>query len=81
MKKLFLAGAVATAVAVSLLLAAIGGAANGNAAAAAVCPGSPLGSSHCHALVVTDAHGNPDATGSPTGLWPATIKSAPNSWA
>jgi subtilase family serine protease len=76
MKKLLLAGALATAVAASLLLAVTGVAANGNAAAAAVCPGSPLGSSHCHALVVTDAHGNPDATSSPTGLSPATIKSA-----
>jgi subtilase family serine protease len=76
MKKLLLAGVLATAVAVSLLLAVAGTAANGNAAAAAVCPGSPLGSSHCHALVVTDAHGNPDATSSPTGLSPATIKSA-----
>jgi subtilase family serine protease len=76
MKKLLLAGAVATAVAASLLLAVAGTAANGNAAAAAVCPGSPLGSSHCHALVVTDAHGNPDATTSPSGLSPATIKSA-----
>lgn len=75
MKKLLLAGAVATAVAVPLLLAATGVAANGNAAAAAVCPGSPLGSAHCHALVVVDAHGNPDATSSPTGLSPATIKS------
>jgi subtilase family serine protease len=76
MKKLLLAGALATAVAVSLLLAVTGVAANGNADAAAVCPGSPLGSSHCHALVVTDAHGNPTATTSPTGLSPATIKSA-----
>jgi subtilase family serine protease len=61
---------------VPLLLSGTGGAANVNASAAAVCPGSPLGSSHCHALVVTDAHGNPDATSSPTGLSPATIKSA-----
>jgi subtilase family serine protease len=76
MKKLLLAGALTTAVAVSLLLAVTGVAANGNADAAAVCPGSPLGSSHCHALVVTDAHGNPTATTSPTGLSPATIKSA-----
>jgi subtilase family serine protease len=76
MKKLLLAGALTTAVAVSLLLAVTGVAANGNADAAAVCPGSPLGSSHCHALVVTDAHGNPTATTSPTGLSPATIQSA-----
>ncbi len=76
MKRVLLAGALATAVAASLLLAVSGSAANGNAAAAAVCPGSPLDSAHCHALVVVDAHGNPDATTSPTGLSPATIKSA-----
>ncbi len=75
MRKL-LAAAVATfAVAVPLLLTGTGSAANDNAAAAAVCPGSPLDSARCHALVVTDAHGNPDATTSPTGLSPATIKS------
>jgi subtilase family serine protease len=31
---------------------------------------------NCHALVVTDANGNPAASTSPTGLSPATIKSA-----
>jgi subtilase family serine protease len=76
MRKYFAVAAVACAVAVPLLLAGTGGAANGNASAAAVCPGPPAGSSHCHALLVTDAHGNPDATTSPTGLSPATIKSA-----
>jgi len=75
MKKLAVSAAIAAAVGISLVLAAIGGAANGNAAAAAVCPGSPLGSAHCHALVVVDVHGNPAATSSPTGLSPATIKS------
>jgi subtilase family serine protease len=76
MKKLFAAAALALAAAVPLLLAGTGGAANVNASAAAVCPGSPFGSAHCHALVVTDAVGNPAATTSPTGLSPATIKSA-----
>ncbi|MDX6469780.1 MAG: hypothetical protein QOF75_1583 [Gaiellaceae bacterium] len=76
MRKYFAASAVACAVAVPLMLAGTVGAANVNASAAAVCPGSPFGASHCHALVVTDAHGNPAATTSPTGLSPATIKSA-----
>ena len=71
MKKLLAAAAVA----VPLALAASGGAANGNASAAAVCPGSPVATAHCHALVVTDARGNPLASTSPTGLAPATIKS------
>jgi subtilase family serine protease len=52
--------------------------ANSNANAHAVCPGPPAGYAHCHALVVTDARGNPLATTSPTGLAPATIKSAYN---
>jgi subtilase family serine protease len=40
-----------------------------------VCPGSPIGTASCHALVVTDGLGNPNASTSPTGLDPATIKS------
>ena len=72
----FLALAVIAAAGV---FAAVGGstgaAANGNANARAVCPAAVDGA-HCHALVVTDAHGNPDASISPTGLSPATIKSA-----
>jgi len=50
--------------------------ANANANSRAVCPGPPVGSAHCHALAVTDAHGNPQATRAPTGLSPTTIKSA-----
>jgi subtilase family serine protease len=50
--------------------------ANVNANARAVCPSPPVGYVHCHALVATDAHGNPAASQSPTGLAPATIKSA-----
>jgi subtilase family serine protease len=52
--------------------------ANGNADSRAVCPSPPFGYAHCHALVVTDSQGNPDATSSPTGLSPATIKAAYN---
>jgi subtilase family serine protease len=76
MKRLLAAAVAMCAVAVPLLLTGTGSAANINAAGAAVCPGSPFDSAHCHALVVTDAHGNPDATTSPTGLSPATIESA-----
>jgi len=50
-------------------------AANANANAHAVCPGPAQGAAHCHAFVVTDAHGSPQAGKAPTGLSPATIKS------
>ena len=59
-----------------LALAAVATGANGNAAAQAVCPAPPADAAHCHVLVVTDAHGNPNATSSPTGLSPTQIKSA-----
>ena len=49
-------------------------AANGHASYRAVCPGPVAGSGHCHELVVTDEHGNPLASISPTGLSPGTIK-------
>jgi subtilase family serine protease len=70
-----------------MLLGMLGGAlavavaaqgANGNANTRAVCPSPPSGYAHCHALVVTDRNGNPDASSSPTGLSPATIKSVYN---
>jgi subtilase family serine protease len=60
------------------LLAAAALAANGNANAHAVCPSPPSGYAHCHALVVTDSRGNPDASSAPSGLSPAIIKSAYN---
>jgi subtilase family serine protease len=72
MQKLYALVAVAVG---SLALAGAGGAANEHASAAAVCPASPLGAAHCHVLVVTDSHGNPLASTSPTGLSPARIKS------
>ncbi len=75
MRKLLAAAVAMVAVAAPLLLTGTGGAANANADAAAVCPAPAVGAAHCHALVVTDAHGNPAATSSPTGLSPATIKS------
>lgn len=66
----------AVAVVAFAVFGGTGGAANVNANAAAVCPAAAVGSSHCHALVVTDAHGNPDAQTSPYGLSPAQIKGA-----
>src|SRR5213083_788866 len=59
----------------ALAVAGGGGAANEHSAAR-VCPGSPIGTASCHARVTTDGVGNPNATTSPTGLSPATIKSA-----
>ncbi len=61
----------------ALAVAGGGGAANAHSAAR-VCPGSPIGTASCHALVATDGVGNPAASTSPTGLSPATIKSVYN---
>lgn len=72
MHKLF---ALVAAVAGSLIVAGASGAANEHASSAAVCPTPAFGAAHCHARVVTDAHGNPLASTSPAGLSPATIKS------
>ena len=66
---------VAIVLASTFAFAGSGGAANGHASSAAVCPAPAFGAAHCHALVVTDAHGNPLASTSPSGLSPATIKS------
>src|SRR5438309_5678130 len=61
----------------ALAVAGGGGAAIAHSAAR-VCPGSPIGTASCHALVVTDGVGNPNASPSPTGLSPGTIKSVYN---
>jgi subtilase family serine protease len=61
----------------ALAVAGGGGAANEHSSAR-VCPGSPIGTASCHALVVTDGVGKPNASTSPTGLSPATIKSVYN---
>jgi subtilase family serine protease len=53
------------ALAAALLLAAGAGAANGHANYQAVCPAAEFGAAHCHALVVTDANGNPTASSTP----------------
>src|SRR5437764_14892765 len=44
---------------------------NSHASEQAVCPDTPFDSARCHAHVVTDEHGNPLATTSPTGYGPA----------
>jgi subtilase family serine protease len=67
--------ALLAAFGLALVVAGGGGAANAHSAAR-VCPGSPIGTASCHALVVTDGVGNPNATSSPTGLSPTQIKSA-----
>ena len=66
---------VAAAGLAALALVSGGSAANDHASAAAVCPGPELAAAHCHALVESDAHGNPMASSAPTGLSPAAIKS------
>jgi subtilase family serine protease len=68
------AAALLAGLGLALAVAGGGGAAN-EKSAARVCPGSPIGTASCHALVVTDGVGNPNASTSPTGLSPATIKS------
>ncbi|TMK28180.1 MAG: hypothetical protein E6G64_10265 [Actinobacteria bacterium] len=76
MQKLF--ALVAVALLSTLEFAGAGGAANGHASSAAVCPAPAVAAARCHALVVTDGVGNPLASTSPTGLSPVTIKAAYN---
>jgi subtilase family serine protease len=59
-----------------LALSASGQAVNGNANYHAVCPGAEIGAARCHAQVVSDGRGNPDATISPTGYGPAQFHGA-----
>ena len=61
-----------------LVLASGAQAANGHANYHAVCPGAVIDSARCHAQVVTDERGNPNATLSPTGLGPQDFWSAYN---
>jgi len=61
---------------VPLALASAGQAVNGHANYHAVCPGAEALAARCHADVVTDANGNPDATTSPTGYGPAQFHGA-----
>ena len=71
-------GVVLGVLAAAFLLPAGALAANGHANYHAVCPAPPGRAAHCHALVVTDAHGNPAASPAPFGLAPAQIRSAYN---
>jgi subtilase family serine protease len=59
-----------------LVLAASGQAVNGHANYHAVCPGAETGDARCHAQVVSDQQGNPDASTSPTGYGPAQFHGA-----
>jgi subtilase family serine protease len=60
----------------SCVVSPAGSGANGNADYHAVCPGAEALAARCHASVVTDARGNPDATTSPTGYGPAQFLGA-----
>ena len=75
MKRSALLGAVAAAALLATLPASGVEAANSHANYRAVCPNPSAGYAHCHELVVTDSHGNPLASSSPTGLDPSTIQS------
>jgi subtilase family serine protease len=64
------------ALAAPLAIVPTAGAANDHASSKAVCPGPVFAAARCHADVVTDAHGNPNATTSPTGYGPAQFHGA-----
>lgn len=67
---------IAVALVAAALFVGAGGAANGHASAQAVCPAPDTGAARCHALVVTDAHGNPAASTTPSGYGPAQFHGA-----
>src|SRR2546428_4874286 len=69
-------GACVALAASLLVVVAAAGAANGRANYRAVCPAALVGSARCHAQVVTDARGNPQATSSPTGYGPVQFQTA-----
>jgi subtilase family serine protease len=71
----FRAVAVVLGICGAFAFAAAGEGANANANYHAVCPATPDGA-HCHALVVTDAQGNPNATGGPSGYGPTQFHTA-----
>jgi subtilase family serine protease len=66
------------ALAVPFVIASAAGAVNGNANWRAVCPGAVIDTARCHAQVVTDGQGNPNATLAPTGYGPAQFHGAYN---
>src|SRR5437870_1305527 len=71
-----IAALASAALAFAIVPSAPAGAANAHASSRAVCPAPVHGSARCHALVVTDARGNPTATSGPTGLGPAQFHGA-----
>jgi len=71
-----LVSAAALAACIGFISPGAAGAANGHANYRAVCAAAPLDSGRCHADVVTDARGNPQATTSPTGYGPAQFQTA-----
>jgi subtilase family serine protease len=62
--------------AASVLVAGPARAVNAHASSRAVCAAPVTGHAHCHAFVVTDANGNPNATLAPTGYGPAQFHGA-----
>ena len=68
--------ALVAALSTSLALTTAASAANEHAGSRAVCPGAPAGTARCHARVVTDARGNPQATTSPTGYGSVQFQTA-----
>jgi subtilase family serine protease len=60
----------------ALALAGGAGAVNGNANFRAICPSAPVDTARCHADVVTDGQGNPQASGLPSGYGPLQFRTA-----
>jgi subtilase family serine protease len=71
-----LASAAALAACIGFISPGAAGAANGHANYRAVCGAAPTDTGRCHADVVTDARGNPQATTSPTGYGPVQFQTA-----
>jgi len=71
-----LVSAAALAACIGFISPGAARAANGHANYRAVCPSAPLDTGRCHADVVTDARGNPQATTSPTGYGPVQFHTA-----
>jgi subtilase family serine protease len=68
--------AVAVVAVVPLVAASAASPVNDNANYRAVCPDAGLAAAHCHALVVTDGNGNPNASTAPSGYGPTQFRTA-----
>jgi subtilase family serine protease len=68
--------AVALVAALPLALAPAASSVNSHASYRAVCPEAGLAAAHCHAAVITDNNGNPNATAAPTGYGPPQFQTA-----